>query len=101
MKLSTTAFAKFESIGKPKMTQQLDNMTMREIVLAFGKWTQEIYMGSHIRVTIARSAEELESITTGKRNAGEVELISELESLLDQELLDLCVDDEPTLLEKL
>lgn len=59
MRRDTKVWAKFESIGKPKETRVI-NGSMYEIVMSFADWIQDVYMGSCIKMTIARTEHEME-----------------------------------------
>lgn len=99
MKPTTEICAKFESVGKPEHTIQIDNQPMREIVMAFGRWISDSYMGSHMRITVARTPAELERACNATRGGKEVntdDMLRDLESMMAQEGFDLG-DPEPEL----
>lgn len=91
MRYSTTSWAKFESKGRPGDTKKIHG-TNREILLEFAKWFGDVYMGSHLKVIVARTEEELESITSLKpHKALDVDMLAELDSFVTTsqgELLD-------------
>lgn len=88
MKSTTQVFAKFESIGKPKETQLFQG-TVHETITAYARWMMGVYMGSHIRLTMARTATELNAFTTNGGKAVDSDLLGELEDILSQDGLDL------------
>lgn len=100
MKMSTRVWARFESVGKPLSTWMTpeNGMEVGKAMLELARWMQGVYMGSHIRITFARSLEELEAATQGKRTSQVNEdMLSQLESLISQETLDFEEDPEPAL----
>jgi hypothetical protein len=82
MKLSTEGWAKFESIGKPESTQIISG-TNQQIVMQFVSWLKDVYMGSRIQLTIARTQEELEVKSKAQKSR---ELDDELMAFLNDEL---------------
>lgn len=60
MRPTTLACARFESKGKPEKTVTLLDKPTKEILLELAHWTLATEMGHYIRITIARSPEELE-----------------------------------------
>lgn len=104
MKMHTTACARFESKGKPHLTQEFTDKPIREILLAIPKWMSRTPMGSYIKFTIARTPEELERACNpqkgGVKAASHTDVMDEFESMLAQEGFDLGDDDdEPNFLE--
>lgn len=59
MKMTTVLWAKFESVGYPKLTQKLQG-TNTAIAKAFILWLANVKMGSQLRITMTRSESELE-----------------------------------------
>lgn len=98
MKPTTVVSAKFESIGKPAATVTITDETVTRTAIELARWLTTVYMGSHIRVTIARSPAELKLHTSrshaGDTNAVSLDLMSEIESILAQPALPLAPDPE-------
>lgn len=98
MKTHTRVSAKLESIGKPIHTVELHGETVREVTLAIAKWLTTAYMGSHMRITIARTPTELKIFTT--RSAGSThdkyytDLTDELNAILDSPELPILEHDD-------
>lgn len=87
--MTTEVFAKFESKGKPRFNREVSGPT-QEVILHFAKWMQEVHMGSHIQVTMARSASELRALTDRtSQNAAVDDMLSDLQNIMSQEPLDL------------
>lgn len=94
MKMSTTVWAQMESPGRPAATRRV-NGPVSHVVMQFAKWMAEAYMGSHIRLTIARTEIELESILSRKATmTPDEDMLSELESFIDS----LDEEEEPEFL---
>lgn len=95
MKLTTEVWAKFESKGKPADTLKI-NGTTREIIEKLIPWLAKIYMGSYIRITIARDEYDLVQATEAAKKLVDKTMGVDLESvLLEQGIsLDDFVDGE-------
>ena len=104
MKLHTTVCARFESKGKPHLTEEHTDKQIREVLMALAKWTTRTPMGSYIKFTLARTPEELERAcnpkTGGPKATTPDDLMDDFEAMLAQEGFDLGdeSDDEPSLL---
>lgn len=82
MKLGTQVYARFESKGRPSDTRDCQG-TLSHVTMQMARWLQEIYMGSHIRVTMARSELELnDHCGRGKASESAEEFKADLEALL-------------------
>jgi hypothetical protein len=78
MRATTELHWLFESVGKPQNTQQ-GKGSVREALRAQVEWLDSVYMGSKIRVTLARSEADLFPAKSG----GTSSMVSEFESMLD------------------
>lgn len=78
MKPETIVWLRCESVGRPDSNLTL-NCTTREAILTIGQWLMGIYMGQKIRITLARSEEEL---AIDRRSAATQDMMNELESIL-------------------
>lgn len=58
MKPTTEVFARFSSTGKPRFNKDI-NGPIAEIIRALIPWMLEAHMGTSIRITLARTPEEL------------------------------------------
>lgn len=87
MKPTTDIWGKFESKGKPDKTQ-IVNGTVREVLMAHAKWLLDVYMGTHIQITYARTREELvlHSART-KSDTPDSDMMAELAAMMDQDQL--------------
>lgn len=95
MKMTTIVWARMESPGRPAGTKQMQG-TVSQIILAYAKWMSEVYMGSHIRLTLARTESELVAAVSRKpTNAPDIDMMGELELLLGSEGASGCVADSP------
>jgi hypothetical protein len=81
MRPETNVHALFESVGKPDVTKQIQ-ASVRETVLQIATWLTAVPMGSKIRITLARDESELRS----KREAGNSDMLRDLESILAEGL---------------
>lgn len=82
MRITTQAWAKFESKGRPLDTKQMHGTT-REILLELAKWVTSTYMGSHMRITIARTESELIFATQRSRKlVPDEDMADELDMML-------------------
>src|SRR5574338_1719203 len=78
MRPDTHVHALFESVGQPRFKLETQG-TVREVTIELGKWLLSCYMGSKIRVTLARDKIDLHD----KRSIANEELAAELESILN------------------
>jgi hypothetical protein len=81
MKPSTQVWFKCESVGRPESTLKMQS-TAREAILTIGQWLMGVYMGQKIRITIARTEEEL---ANDRRSAANLDMLAELDSLLPKD----------------
>lgn len=83
MRGSTELWAKFESVGYPTKTH-VQFGTLNQIILAFAKWSMSdgLYMGSQVRLILARTEPELE---TARGKVAIETFEAELEALMNQE----------------
>ena len=93
MRMSTRVWALFESKGRPGVTLRIEDESVAAMIKALVGWLAESTMGHYMRITIARSAEELNQLTASGSAANLVaaadvaaEIDSMLEGLLDDEL---------------
>ena len=77
MRATTELHWLFESVGKPQNTQQ-GKGSLREAVAAQIKWLESVYMGSKIRVTLARNEADLFPASSGANSS----MSNEFESML-------------------
>jgi len=61
MKMHTTIYARLESRGYPDKTLDLNNVTVKDTILAIMKWLPEVSMGSRIIMTLGRTREDVVS----------------------------------------
>lgn len=78
MKLSSQVWMKLESVGRPNDTKII-HATVRESMFHLAGWLNEVYMGSKIRITLARTQAELEE---SKRSSDVKDMLAELDGLL-------------------
>jgi uncharacterized protein YegP (UPF0339 family) len=81
MKPETKVWLKCESIGRPADTL-VTNCTAREAMKALAQWILTTYMGSKIRIIMARSEAEL---ADDRRSAAHNDVMADLESILGPE----------------
>lgn len=103
MRMSTKVWAQLESVGKPTMTKTMRGVSVHDFALGFARWITTIHMGSHLRVIVARSDEDLARLLsrgTGVLAPDTTEsMMSILESMIAQDSLDLDNDPQLTLIE--
>lgn len=104
MKSSTRVWALCESVGKPKMTERFDGITVAEFMVAQAKWLMKVHMGSKIRVTLCRSGAELDAATqpgvrTTRDEFDDMEAILREIASQPQLPIESLDDDEPELLD--
>lgn len=101
MKQSTIVSMKLESVGRPAHTVTHEDVPVREATLLIARWLLDSYMGTHIRITLARTTAELQQAVSRGQGAGSNNpdlLLDELASVLDQGSLELNENPEPSLL---
>lgn len=81
MKPETKVWMRCESIGRPADTLVV-NDSAREAMKALATWLMSVYMGSKIRVIIARTEAELGD---DRRSAAQNDVMQDLESILGPE----------------
>jgi hypothetical protein len=89
MKPATMLWAKFESKGKPDATQK-HNCSMRDAILRLGEWMLSVNMGSYIRVTLARTEQELEAMSQANQRtpiSADTDMLAELQEMMAQDTL--------------
>lgn len=79
MKPETKVWLKCESIGRPSDTL-ITLCTVREAIKVQANWLLGVYMGSKIRVLIARTEAEL---SDDRRSAANQDVMQDLESILN------------------
>lgn len=94
MKLNTRVWIRMQSKGRPKFTVT-KQVVIRDAVLEIARWLTDVYMGSRLEISIARTEEELEAKTPALDN----DIVAELESLLggtpeEEELSLACLHGE-------
>ena len=101
MKPHTVVCMKLESVGRPVHTVTHTDISVRDATLEIAKWLLDSYMGTAIRITLARTTAELDKAVSrnvgGGTNSTEL-LMDELASVLDQGKLELDENPEPSLL---
>lgn len=78
MKPTTEVWYRFESVGRPECLRQ-DKATVRTLTLDLANWLLATYMGSKIRITLARTEEELNERSN---RAPPDDMIAELERIM-------------------
>lgn len=93
MKPATTLWLKAESKGRPEFTLT-SHGTVRDLTMELAKWILRVHMGSHIRVTMARTEVELTAHSSGS-TISEVsgDMLADLAAMLDQDTLGLDGED--------
>lgn len=102
MRTTTRVSVRFESLGKPEHTENHDQITVGQVSITLLKWMTQTYMGHYMRVTIARSSQEIDEILAkgkGKQSESVDDIMAELEGMITQENLEFDNDPEPRLLE--
>jgi len=78
VKPETKVWLRCESVGKPANTLEMQT-SVREAVKSIAQWLMGVYMGSKIRITLAREQHELGDSAKSIKTS---DLMGELESLL-------------------
>ena len=84
MRGTTRVWALLESRGQPSESVRLENVTVADAAIQLVQWLARVKMGHYLRVTVARSAEELERWSGSTSQGGQLaDILSEVESLFD------------------
>jgi hypothetical protein len=97
MKPNTMVFARFSSTGKPRFNKETSG-TVAEVMQELIRWVFECHMGTSLKITFARTAEELRIATgsgSGPDSAATAEdFMAELLAQIDQPTLALNPDSD-------
>lgn len=99
MKPSTRVSIHLESVGRPDFTREIHDESLRDVTIELAKWLLESYMGSHIRITIARDKSTLRLHTGRTKKSNDLlnpDMMDDLTSILDQGSLSLLDEDNPS-----
>lgn len=84
MRATGRVWARLESKGRPHDSVTIEDESVAELAKAIARWLLSASMGHYMRITIARSAEDLQrAVNGGGSGAAKTEdLLDEIDSML-------------------